>query len=42
VDVTERETYRPIPEILAELGVLEKKAKVANADLEIIFSKLAT
>jgi type I restriction enzyme M protein len=42
VDVNEVETYRPIPEILAELGVLEKKAKVINTDLDVIFNKLGT
>ncbi|MFH1674339.1 MAG: N-6 DNA methylase, partial [Pseudomonadota bacterium] len=40
VDVNEGETYRQIPEILAELDVLEKKAKAIDTDLEEIFNKL--
>jgi type I restriction enzyme M protein len=40
VDVNEGETYRPIPEILAELAILDKKAEATNANLSIIFNKL--
>jgi len=34
VDVNKGVTYRPIPEILAELAILDKKSKAINADLD--------
>ncbi|MDO8721728.1 MAG: N-6 DNA methylase, partial [Syntrophales bacterium] len=40
VDVNEGEIFRPIPEIMEELNVLEKKAENVNADLQTIFKKL--
>jgi type I restriction enzyme M protein len=40
VDITEKETYRPIPEILEDLDGLEKRAGEIDADLQEIFKKL--
>ncbi len=43
IDTSERETYRPIPEILEELwgkGGLEDQAKKADADLKKIFEQM--
>ena len=40
VDITEKETFRPIPEILKELDDLDKQAKKVDKELKIIFNKL--
>lgn len=40
VDVNEGESYRPIPEILEELRMLEKRAATVDTDLQTIFTKL--
>ncbi len=41
IDVTEKETYRPIPELLTELDDLEKQEKKVNKELKEIFEKLS-
>jgi len=40
VDITEKETYRPIPEILEDLDGLEKKTGEIDADLKEVFRKM--
>ena len=40
VDVNEGENYRPIPEILEELEMLETRAATVDVDLQTIFTKL--
>jgi len=40
VDTSEREEYRPIPEVFEELRGLEKKAKKIDADLEKVFAQM--
>jgi type I restriction enzyme M protein len=40
IDTSEKETYRPIPEILEELKVLEQKSKQADEELSKIFSQI--
>lgn len=40
VDTSEKVTYRPISEILNELGELEKKAVAIDNDLKLVFKKL--
>ena len=40
VDTSEKETYRSIPAIFAELEGLEKKAGEIDADLQEIFRKM--
>jgi len=40
VDTSEKEVYRPIPEVLKELKGLEKDAKKMDADLEKIFAQM--
>jgi len=41
VDTSDKETYRPITEILDELKELEKESRQVDADLKKIFDKLA-
>ncbi len=41
VDTSDKEIYRPIPEILDELKELEKESNQVDADLKKIFDKLA-
>ena len=40
VDTSEKEEYRPIPEVLEELRGLEKEAKKIDAELKTIFTKM--
>ncbi|MCK4784967.1 MAG: N-6 DNA methylase [Desulfobacteraceae bacterium] len=40
VDTSEKEVYRPIPEVLKELQGLEKKAKKIDADLVKVFMQM--
>ena len=40
VDTSEREEYRPIPEVLKELKGLEKEATKIDADLEKVFVQM--
>ncbi len=40
VDTSEKEVYRPIPEVLEELRGLEKKAKTIDADLKKVFVQM--
>ncbi|MBW2036338.1 MAG: N-6 DNA methylase [Deltaproteobacteria bacterium] len=40
VDTSEKEDYRPIPEVLEELRELEREAKKIDADLEKIFAQM--
>jgi type I restriction enzyme M protein len=40
VDTSEKEVYRPIPEVLEELRGLEKEAKKIDADLAKVFAQM--
>jgi type I restriction enzyme M protein len=40
VDTSEKEVYRPIPEVLEELRGLEKEAKKIDADLKRVFAQM--
>ncbi len=40
IDTSEKEVYRPIPEVLEELRGLEKEAKKIDADLEKVFAQM--
>ena len=40
VDITEKEIFRPIPELLEELKALEKESKKVDKELDVIFDKL--
>jgi len=40
VDTSEKEVYRPIPEVLKELRGLEKEAKKIDTDLEKVFAQM--
>jgi type I restriction enzyme M protein len=40
IDTSEKEDYRPIPEVLEELRVLEREAKNIDADLEKVFVQM--
>jgi hypothetical protein len=40
VDTSEKEVYRPIPEVLEELRVLVKESKKIDADLEKFFAQM--
>ena len=40
VDTSEREEYRPIPEVFEELRGLEKEAKRIGADLKKVFVQM--
>ena len=40
VDTSEKEVYRPIPEVLKELRGLEKEAKRIDADVEKVFAQM--
>jgi type I restriction enzyme M protein len=40
VDTSEKEVYRPIPEVLKELRGLEKEEKKIDADLKKVFVQM--
>ena len=40
IDTSQKESYRPIPEILEELKTLDEKSKESDEELKKIFSQI--